>query len=514
MTRCSRLFGLALLGCVILTPHTARPILAQSAAATIVGTVGGEEHAPIRGASIQHGSRVVVTDSLGQFVLDGLRGTTAELTIRQVGFQPVDTTVALRAGRSVRLDVVLGISPMVLEHRRQAALAGSAGTIDSGARGLLSRDTSSMLTFGRFGVRLLAAAVAGSDPEANTVLSPVSAAMALSLALLGAGGTTATDLSRTLDIEGLDRAELERRGASLTISTAGRTDVELEIQHAVWVSSDLALSREFAASARAWRATVDTLRLPSPAALLKINSWADSVTHGRIPKILDEPLSDSVALFIASSVYFKGKWLVPFEKSRSRHRDFNLPSGERISVPMMERTGSMLHSRAPGYQMVRLPYRGGLAALYVILPDSGALDSLLQQFAEVGWPVSLDSLESRDVQLVLPRVRVELELDLGPLVHRLGAGVALDCDRADFHNLAVDRASGLPFALCIGRATQNVYLDMDEEGTEAAAVTGLEMMITSVPPPPIPFIVDRTFILVLRDETSGADLFVGVIKRP
>ncbi|HEX3157498.1 MAG TPA: serpin family protein, partial [Gemmatimonadaceae bacterium] len=233
----------------------------------------------------------------------------------------------------------------------------------------------------------------------------------------------------------------------------------------------------------------------------------------------DEPLSREAALFLASSVYFKGKWLDPFEKSATRPRDFTLHTGQRVAVPMMERTGSMAYQREPGYQMVRLPYRGGRVALYVILPDSGAADSgvadaLLQRFAEHGWPQSLGAAQMRDVHLMLPKLRAELTLDLRPLLVALGAGVALDCQRADFADLAVEREADRPVALCVGRAVQRVYLDLDEEGTEAAAITGLGMTNSSYPPPPIPFLVDRPFLFVLRDESSGADLFVGRIQRP
>jgi serpin B len=122
--------------------------------------------------------------------------------------------------------------------------------------------------------------------------------------------------------------------------------------------------------------------------------------------------------------------------------------------------------------------------------------------------------ESRAVHLVLPRFHAELSIDLMPGLQALGAGIALDCDRADFTGMASVRV-GPREPLCIGRALQKVYIDVDEEGTEAAAVTGIGMVTTtSAPPPPIEFVVDRPFLFILRDEITGADLFIGRIARP
>lgn len=422
----------------------------------------------------------------------------------------------------MQLDVVLQVPQWVLETRRCVAGAQAhdeiQGRVDSSALGLVVRDTESSLPFGPFGARLLAAAVRERGPDSNTVASPVSAGMALSLALLGARGMTAAALSGALGTSALDRAELERRGAAFIASVADRRDVQLEIAHAVWVDSVARLVPSFEASAAAWHATVGTLSLSSEAAVETINAWADSVTHGRIPTILDEPGSDTARLFIASSVYFEGKWLEPFDRGETGPRDFTLRSGRTVPVPMMARTGRMAYTREAGYQMVRLPYRGGRVAMYVILPDSGDPDgsgALVRRFAESGWPPSLDEAQMRDVELVLPKLHVEMELDLAPVLRALGAGIALGGDSADFRDLAVDRATGRELPLFVEEALQRVYLDVDEEGTEAAAVTGLTMAeITSVPPPRVLFVVARPFLFALRDEVSGADLFVGSIQSP
>jgi serpin B len=246
-----------------------------------------------------------------------------------------------------------------------------------------------------------------------------------------------------------------------------------------------------------------------------INRWADRATHGRIKGLLDEPLPAATRLMLANAVYFKGKWADAFDASATRPREFLLASGRRIRVPAMERTGRLAYQRANGFQVVRLPYRGGRSAMYIILPDSGVgTRTLMQQFAAKGWPKTLAKGPERDVHLVLPKFHVEASLDLRKPLEQLGAGIAFDPRRADFRDLAVARSNGAPLPLCVDKAEQKVYIDVSEEGTEAAAVTGLTVVVTSAPPPPMNFVVDRPFLFVLRDEEGGSDLFVGRIGRP
>jgi serine protease inhibitor len=371
------------------------------------------------------------------------------------------------------------------------------------------------LTFSDFGAHLLGAAVnrAGAA-DSNTVISPVSAGLALSLTSFGAKGSTASALTNMLGTSSMSGPELEKRGSALITASTDRKDVQLEIANAVWTDNSMTLTRAFEASARTWHVRFGSLALHSPDAVGTINSWADSATHGKIRSILSKPLPDTTLLFIANAVYFKGKWLTPFSKSLTQPRSFTLRSGHTVRVPSMQRTGDMRYSRDSGYQMVRLPYKGDHVAMYVILPDSGDNGRIERRFAQHGWPASLAGSTSREVHVVLPKLHAEQETNLLPLIRQLGAGIAVDCKRADFSNMALDRAGHAPRELCIGQALQKVYLDVDEEGTEAAAVTGIGMATTTALRQTTEFVVDRPFIILIRDETTGADLFVGSIQHP
>ncbi|HEY9226255.1 MAG TPA: serpin family protein, partial [Gemmatimonadaceae bacterium] len=307
-----------------------------------------------------------------------------------------------------------------------------------------------------------------------------------------------------------------RRGADMLSDLVGRTDVQLETANAIWVDTAAVLTQEFGASTRRWRSSISTLPLSSQRAVDVINGWADSVTHKKINKILNDPLSDTARLLVTNAVYFKGKWLTPFEKSATKPGDFTLSSGKRISVPRMERKMYVGYRRMPGLQVVRLPYRTGKTAMYILLPDSGvSFDSLVTRIRNEAWMPDVRPQDMQEVRVVLPRFRSEAMMDLAaPLKEDLGAELPFRCREADFSAMARPRTRDQFMPLCIESAFQKVYIDVDEEGTEAAAVTAIGMVTITAYHEPIQFIVDRPFLFVLRDEMTGADLFVGRIARP
>ena len=494
---------------------------AQGGGTAIYGVVRDADRHPLEGVVITVASqkRRVATDSAGRYSLDSLRPGSVQVIARAIGMGRTDTTLALQAGTRTRWDVVMREPPDAAEFRKQDAAAEAenvkTGKLDSVGLGLIKPDQAQALRDGGFGRRLFADAVVRRGADSNTILSPLSAVLALSIARLGARGATASALDQLLGSTTGNRYPITTHGPEILAALNGRTDVTLEVANAIWVDSKVTVSPPFRSAAATWRAVVSSLALASPAALTPINHWADSVTHGKITSILADPLPDTTRLFIANAVYFKGKWLDPFAKSATKPGPFTLASGERATVPRMDRVGTMAYRRLASSRVVRVPYRTGKVAMYVILPDSGAsIDAVMRDLDESAAVAPPSRADWKNVHLVLPRFHAELGVDLVPALKAMGAGIALDCDRADFSGIARS-ASGDVVPLCIGKAFQRIYIDVDEEGTEAAAITGLGMVgVTSTPPPPVEFIVDRPFLFVLRDEMTGADLFIGRVNRP
>ena len=383
--------------------------------------------------------------------------------------------------------------------------------------GPLERDTQ-RITFRRFGLQLLAEALARDPADSNRVLSPASAGLALSLVMAGARGSTASAIGAVLGTGGLDAAGIARRNRNLLDSVRNREDVTLEIATALWVDTSSRVRTAFRkAAAEYYRAAVTSIPLASPEVVVALNRWSDSNTHGRIPAIRDAPFDPFTRLAVTNAVYFKGKWAFPFQEARTGDRDFTLASGGRIRTRAMDQLSYYAYRRETGYQVLRIPYREDRAAMYVLLPDSGAsVDSVVRRLAQGDGLPSLGWNSSRRVHLVLPRFRVEQDLDLKPGLAALGMGVAFNCEAADFSGLLEDRNGRPSLATCVDEADQKVMIAVDEEGAVAAAVTTLSVQLRGYTPPPEPiqFVVDRPFLFVLRDERTGADLFIGRIARP
>jgi serine protease inhibitor len=493
---------------------------AQGATASVSGTVRTADGAGLKDALVIVGRRSAPTDSLGRYHLDSLDAGLGRIVVRRIGFSQAASALTLRAGERIEWNVMLREDDLFKNFERLQAQANqndaASGHVDSVARRLVRPNSDLALPLGAFGSRLFAAIVAQRGTDSNTVLSPVSVGFALSLARFGARGATADALDQVLGMLPLDQQTIERRGAAMMSYLQGRTDVTLELANAIWVDTAAVPTSAFRASTSRWRAKMATLPLATSQAVQAINHWADSVTHGKIAAILDKPFPDTTRLFIANAVYFKGKWLDPFDTSATRPGEFKLPSGKRIMVPRMSRVAIIGYRRDSGYQSIRLPYRTGKVAMYIVLPDSGVtFDAVARRLATGHWAPSTALIDGTPVHVVLPRFHSEVTLDLGDPLMALGLRIAFDCDSADFSAMARATNPSWPLPLCIGKAVQKTYIDVDEEGTEAAAVTGLMMVtVTSAPPPPVEFIVDRPFLFVLRDEMTGTDLFVGRIARP
>jgi serine protease inhibitor len=429
------------------------------------------------------------------------------------------------------LFVTLALAGQAPGAARQDSMLATAGRVDSIGFGLVVTDTATAFTYERFGIGLLRAAVRHSSPDSSRVLSPLSAGQALALLLGAARDSSALAIARGLSLGGLGSDGIAVRSRRFNDAVRARRDVTLKVANALWVDTNETLQPVFARWARTYyRAAVRSVPLHAPSVVAVVNRWADSVTNGAIPKIREQPYGEFVEVVLTNAVYFKGLWLEPFDSAATEDRPFMSGNGVHVSAPTMERTGRLAYRREPGYQALRVPYRAGLTALYIVLPDSGrSAASLLAGLGDTGWPTPDPRTESQAVQLRLPRLHVVMTTDLQPVFTDLDMGILFDPMRADFGGLVMPRpdrpppcpplSSGVHLDPCtryrVSEAAQTVYLDADEKGTEAAAITSMGISINgSIVAPPIQFFVDRPFLFALRDERTGTVLFVGLIAGP
>jgi serpin B len=350
---------------------------------------------------------------------------------------------------------------------------------------------------------------------ANTVFSPVSVASALWMAWCGARGQTAAELARVLRLNGApDTAANGLRPLSRLIGdAAARGAVTFRAPNTVWVQSGLPVRPEFTArlsGAAARFADADFTRAPE-AARNEINGVIAEQTAGKITGLLPPgSIGPLTRLLLANAVYLKAAWLQPFPAAQTSDAPFYPDGQDRadMTVPMMRGTAARAYVRGDGYQAVLLPYAGGSLAMAVILPD-GPLAALRPALAAGTLSGVLAGTSRHQVTLSLPRFRVQAAFDLIPVLRQLGVNEAFSGD-ADF--------SGITEAepLHISAVAHEAYIDVDEQGTEAAAATavGIRAAAAFRSPPPVTMVIDRPFLFAIIHTATGLPLFVGQVSRP
>jgi serpin B len=238
-----------------------------------------------------------------------------------------------------------------------------------------------------------------------------------------------------------------------------------------------------------------------------INAWVDERTEGRIPELLPQDSIDELTrLVLVNAVYLKAAWLAPFDEEATAPGPFHRLDGSTIDVPTMHDTLGLRYAEGRSWQAVELPYVGRQLGMLIVLPDE--LPAFEAAFDGASFEKITEALEAERVAMSLPRFGIESKLDLKTVLGAMGMPLAFDPVRADFSGITpVDD-------LYISGVIHQANIDVDEEGTEAAAATGVVMGTTSAPPPPIPMSVDRPFLFALRDLETGAILFLGRVVEP
>jgi serpin B len=359
-------------------------------------------------------------------------------------------------------------------------------------------------SYNGFGFKLLAQ-TRQSVPGKNVFLSPVGLAFALSMVANGAKGDTLREIMAATG-ENVMSADLENRALLDHLLKSG-PKIQLEIANSVWTAQDAKIKAPFLAATRQfYQAEVASVDFNNPATAQKINGWCSDHTHGKIPKMVEPPLNSN-RLILLDAIYFKGDWTEPFDKKLTRDLPFTLADGQTVSHPRMSRTGDFQYYEDDGFQAVSLPYAGGAVSMYVFLPKN-SLDDFLQSLTPENWRRWATQLRSQKGTVELPRFKLENDYNLKEVLAAMGMPKAFT-RQADF-----SRISDEP--LYIGWVKQKTYVDVNEEGTVAAAVTGIGMRAMAVrrEPPPFRMVVDRPFCVAIRENQTGAILFLGAILDP
>lgn len=349
-----------------------------------------------------------------------------------------------------------------------------------------------------------------TEQDKNIFISPLSVSLALAMTRNGAAGETEQAMTDTLQLQGLDAEAINVGYAGLrhTLLTAD-PKVTLAIANSLWARQGVPFNQNFLQrNAQFFGAEISTLDFTDPRTIETINQWVDTNTNGKITKILDE-IDPAAVLFLINAIYFKGTWQEEFDPSETREGPFHLVNGDVKQVPMMRQERQYPYYRGENFQTISLAYGDGRMRMYIFLPDRESdLNSFLENLNAESWENWMSQFHGQDVSLVMPKFKLEYERNLNDTLKALGMDIAFAPDLADFSRMA-------PLEnLYIGEVLHKTFVEVNEEGTEAAAVTSVGVRVTSVPPPPIPFTVDRPFFFAIRDNQTKTVLFMGAVVDP
>lgn len=343
--------------------------------------------------------------------------------------------------------------------------------------------------------------------DSNIFVSPLSASFSLGMAMNGAAGRTFTDMRAGLGFDSIPAARIDSGYKHLiALLTSLDPSVTTQIANSIWYDKSFPFNQQFLnEDADYFGATIKGLDFrDGSASLSAINGWVSSNTNGRIPSIVDQ-IDPGNVMFLINAIYFKGSWRERFDPARTHDATFHGVTGD-ASVRLMHRESVMPYTETPSYQAVELPYGDSAFSMVVVLPKPGVgIDSLAAGFTADAWQSLTRSLHPSGITLDLPKFTTSWKRELIPDLQALGMEAPFMAGGADF-----TRMSPAGGNLYVSSVLQKAWVNVDEEGTEAAAVTSTTITVTSACLC-TPMRVDRPFLFFIRERLSGTIMFMGKI---
>jgi serine protease inhibitor len=353
------------------------------------------------------------------------------------------------------------------------------------------------------------------DGDDNIMISPVSIAMALAMTYNGAEGETKEAMAKALQIQGIEMEKLNRNNLALLyfLKTAD-PQVTLNIANSIWMRQGFAFAPDFLSRVQDfYRAAAQELDFTDPKAADTMNNWVKENTQGLIEEIVEPPIDPLTVMFLINAVYFKGEWSEKFDKDMTSDQPFHLAPRESVMVPMMSQSGGYDYLSTPGFEALRLPYgKEKRMAMYLFLPDENSnLETFQKELSGENWANWLPLFAEKQGSILLPRFTLEYEETLNQALKALGMGIAFDPAGADFTAMVPEEGRD---DLYISEVKHKTFIQVDEVGTEAAAVTSVEMRVTSAPMYDFYLEFNRPFFYAIHDSETGAILFMGAVLNP
>jgi len=338
------------------------------------------------------------------------------------------------------------------------------------------------------------------------LISPLSLSLALSMTANGAVGQTADEMLSTMGFKGQSIDDMNTYYQKMvTAMLEADPKTTFEVANSIWADENIGIKKSFTdATSKYYSSDVFPADFSTQATVNKVNGWVSEKTHGKIPTILNAP-DRNLKMALINALYFNGKWAFKFSKN-TKKEDFTNISGSKSKVDMMSAEEDLTYAEYDGFRMVSLPYGNGAFSMDVILPKEGEdFGKEVARFNAATLQSLIDNGSTAPVYLKLPKFTFSYSADLVEILKSLGMN-------KPFSNLA-DFSAMAEQSLKISMVMQKTFIDVNEKGTEAAAVTFVGMVATSVgpgyQPKPVEFFANRPFLFTIREKSTGAVIFVG-----
>lgn len=364
-----------------------------------------------------------------------------------------------------------------------------------------------------FAFELFRKATTDLKPTGNALLSPLSVGMALAMTNNGAAGETRVAIEKTLRFDGFSTADINAYYRKLMADLpALDPKTTLNIANSIWYRHNFNVLPSFLDINRTYyQADVSALDFADPKAPNAINDWVNKKTNRKIPTIIDGGIPADMVMYLINAVYFKGDWEQRFNKSATSKRTFTRPGNNPLQTDFMHVKHTFNIAATDEVEAIELPYGNRKYSMVILMPrNDGSLAQLVEKLPDTDtWATLTSRFQPREVQLSLPKFKFSYENRLNDELTNLGMGIAFgNGGAADFSE--INGQGGLQ----ISEVKHKSFIEVNEEGTEAAAVTSVGIELTSAPPREYVFNVDRPFVFAIREMNTGLILFVGQVNDP
>jgi serine protease inhibitor len=348
-----------------------------------------------------------------------------------------------------------------------------------------------------------------AEKDKSIFISPASISFTLAMTLNGANGGTKDEMQSVLEMQGLTNAQINENFNSLmNLLQNADPKVIFQLANSIWYDKNFIFEATFINDCKKYfNAEIAGLDFKSSETSGIINDWVDKNTNGKIKEIIDKIIDPNVAMYLINAIYFKGSWKYRFDETNTKDANFYLADGKTKSCRMMSQSAQHPYFDNNDFQAVDLQYGNSHFSMTIILPKFGKdLNNIISGLNQDSWNTILTNFKKDSIILSMPKYKLEYDITLDNILKSLGMVIAFT-DNADFTSMF--KLGGL----YISKAKHKAFVDVNEEGTEAAAATSVEISYKSVPTL-ITMNINHPFVFIIRENKSQSILFMGKISDP